>query len=201
MHHEGTGRGERRRDSAATRADILRAARVLFTRDSYDHVGMRDIAARVGVDAALVVRYFGSKERLFAEAIAQGLVLDKDLLDQGRDGLGEHLARSLVANGEAKREFDIVLVLLRSASNERAASLLREAIDEQFGLPLAEWIGGERARERASLIIATLFGIAFARKVIRAEPLATMDPEDLVAMVAPILQSYIDEAPGDTSRP
>ncbi len=195
MHHEDTGRPERKRDGTATRAAILQAARVLFTHDSYDHVGMRDIAGIVGVDAALVVRYFGSKERLFAEAIAQGLVLDKDALGEGRDGLGERLARSLVANGDAKGEFDIVLILLRSASNELAASLLREALDEQFGLPIAEWLGGERARERACLIIATLFGIAFARNVIRAEPLARMEPEELVSMVAPILQSYIDEAP------
>lgn len=195
MHHDGTGRPERKRDGTATRAAILEAARVLFSRDSYDHVGMRDIAGRVGVDAALVVRYFGSKERLFAEVIAQGLVLDKDLLDGGRDGLGERLARSLVANGDAKGEFDIVLVLLRSASNELAASLLRQALDEQFGLPMAERLGGERARERALLIIATLFGVAFARNVIRAEPLATMEADELVAMVAPILQSYIDGAP------
>ncbi|CAA9586157.1 MAG: hypothetical protein AVDCRST_MAG87-3978 [uncultured Thermomicrobiales bacterium] len=195
MHNEEIGRHERKRDSTVTRAAILQAARVLFTRDSYDHVGMRDIARLVGVDATLVVRYFGTKERLFAEAIAQGLVLDKESFGQGRDGLGERLARSIVAKGDAKGEFDIVLVLLRSASNEQAASLLREALDEQFGLPMAEWLGGERARERASVIIATLFGIAFARNVIRSEPLAGMEPEELVALIAPILQGYIDQAP------
>ena len=191
MGRKITGKG-RRRDAAATRAEILEAARVLFTGDGYDHVGMRDVARVVGVDAALVVRYFGSKEGLFAEAVAEGFRIGEDLLDGGRDGFGERIARYVLEKEEGKGGFDPTLVLLRSAPNERAAALLRAGLDEQFVRPLARWLGGQKAPERAGLIVATLFGLAFTRNVVRSGSLAEGETEDLVALVAPVLQSYVD---------
>jgi AcrR family transcriptional regulator len=55
----------RPRNAAATRAAILEAATGRFAAESYEQVGMRDIARDVGVDPALISRYFGSKEELF----------------------------------------------------------------------------------------------------------------------------------------
>jgi AcrR family transcriptional regulator len=192
MGRRATEKGGRRRDAAATRAEILEAARVLFTRDGYDHVGMRDVAGVVGVDAALVVRYFGSKEGLFAEAISAGFALGEDLLAGGRDGFGERLARYVLEKEEADGGFDPTLVLLRSAPNERAAALLRDGLEGQFVRSLARWLGGEKAAERAGLIVATLFGLAFMRDVVRSESLAEAETEDLIALLAPVLQSYVD---------
>ncbi len=189
-----TGRSRRRGGAAATRAAMLEAARALFTRDGYDHVGVRDVASVVGVDAALVIRYFGSKERLFAEAVAQGFDPSGYLVGE-RSGLGECLARSVLQKKDDGGGYDPLLTLLRSAPNERAAALLREGLDEQFVYPLARWLGGERASERAGLIAATLFGLAFMRAVVRSAPLATGEVEDLVALVAPVLQSYVDGKP------
>ena len=168
---------------------MLEAARVLFTRDGYDHVGVRDVAAVVGVDAALVIYYFGSKERLFAEAVSRGFD-PAGLLEGGRAGLGERLARSVLQKEEGG--FDPLLALLRSMPNERVAAVLREGLDEQFVRPLARWLGGEAAEERAGLIAAELFGLAFMRVVVKSAPLAADDPERLVALVAPVLQSYVD---------
>ena len=59
---------ERPRNAAQTRADILDAARRRFATDGYEPTTLRTIAADVGVDAALVSRYFGSKQDLFATA-------------------------------------------------------------------------------------------------------------------------------------
>ena len=61
--------GPRPRNAAATRTAILDAARERFAAESYDDVGMRDIARDVGVDAALISRYFGSKDDLFLAAL------------------------------------------------------------------------------------------------------------------------------------
>ncbi|MEG1028483.1 MAG: TetR family transcriptional regulator [Brevundimonas sp.] len=46
----------RPRNANATRQAILEAARERFCSDSYDDVGMRDVARDVGVDAALISR-------------------------------------------------------------------------------------------------------------------------------------------------
>ena len=60
----------RPRNAAATREAILNSARAAFARAGYDGAGVREIAAGAGVTAMLVNRYFGSKEQLFAEVIA-----------------------------------------------------------------------------------------------------------------------------------
>ena len=72
----------RRRNAAATREAILASARRAFARAGYDGAGVREIAAGAGVTAMLVNRYFGSKEQLFAEAIAASIG-DADDPDRG----------------------------------------------------------------------------------------------------------------------
>src|SRR5258707_11338256 len=62
-----------RRDAIATRQAILDSALMAFTRSGYDGVGVREIAKGAGVTAMLVNRYFGSKERLFAEFVEVAL--------------------------------------------------------------------------------------------------------------------------------
>ncbi|WLS00682.1 TetR/AcrR family transcriptional regulator [Shinella sumterensis] len=52
-----------------TRERILKAAMLRFSTHSYEETGLRDIAADVGVDMAYVHRSFGSKEKLFREAV------------------------------------------------------------------------------------------------------------------------------------
>lgn len=193
MVSEGGGdRPRRSRNKAATREAILAAARACFTRDGYERVGVRDIAAAAGVNAALVIRYFGSKEELFASAITREFSLG-DLLTGERAGLGERLARSVLQKEKtASGTLDPVLALLRSAPNEQAAALLRDGLDNEFIRPLAVWLGGDRAAPRAGLIAAYLLGLAVMRDVVGSKPLAESEGEALVALVAPVLQSYID---------
>ena len=47
----------------------MEAATRRFATQGYERAGAREIAADAGVTAALVNRYFGSKEGLFAEVI------------------------------------------------------------------------------------------------------------------------------------
>lgn len=196
MDREEAGRGSGRRgvarrprDAEATRAAILGAARGRFTREGYDRVRLGDVAEDAGVNAALVVRYFGSKEGLFTEAVTAGGEGLGEVLEGDLSGLGLELARYVVVR---KEDFDPLLALLRSASDERAASMLREALDEGFVRPLAARMGGEDAELRAAMVAADLLGVMVAREVVRSGPLAEADPERLVALVAPVLQSRID---------
>jgi AcrR family transcriptional regulator len=168
-----------------------------FTRYGYDGVGVRDIAATVGVNAALVIRYFGSKEELFAESVADAFEFPFDEVLNDHSKVGELLARGILEKEEevGEDEFDPLLVLLRSAANARAAGILREVLDEQFIQPLARRLGGEDAELRAALIAAYMLGLAFMRLVMRSGPLAAGETERLIAFVAPVLQSYVDGPP------
>ena len=60
----GPGHGGPR--SAGTRRAILDAARSAFAAHGYDQTTIRGVAAAAGVDASMVMRYFGSKAWLFA---------------------------------------------------------------------------------------------------------------------------------------
>ncbi|HEY0105782.1 MAG TPA: TetR family transcriptional regulator, partial [Rhizomicrobium sp.] len=66
----------RKRDAEATRAAILAAAKAHFAKSGYDGAFLRDIAAEAGADAALINRYFGGKEGLFAAALKDSIAPD-----------------------------------------------------------------------------------------------------------------------------
>lgn len=55
------------------RGQLLEAARTVFARDGY-RATTADVAAAAGVSEALVVKHFGSKERLFRAAIVEPIV-------------------------------------------------------------------------------------------------------------------------------
>ena len=92
-------RSGRRPGESSARGDILEAARAAFAEHGYDRATIRGIAGRAGVDPALVIHYFGSKEALFAEALelpirptevfARGMAA-------GRDRLGETIVRTFL---------------------------------------------------------------------------------------------------------
>lgn len=182
--------GGRPRNAAATRADILAAARRLFTAHGYDGVGVRDIGAAAGVNAALVPRYFGSKLGLFDEAVSSTFTIE-GLIGGERSTFGERVARYLLTKDKAGQAFDPTLAMLRSAANPEAAASMRTALEQSFVRPLAEWIGGEGAERRAALILATIAGLAVVRDVIGMDAqLADIDP--LAAQVGASLQRLVD---------
>ena len=58
----------RRPGPTETPAAICAAARRQFAERGFDRTTVRSVAAEAGVDPALVIHHFGSKQRLFLEA-------------------------------------------------------------------------------------------------------------------------------------
>jgi AcrR family transcriptional regulator len=182
------GRG---RDAAATRQAILEAARGCFMREGYDQVGVREIAARAGADPALVNRYFGSKEGLFAAAVGGKFDLSAFIAGD-RATLGDRLARYVLLEKDKPEpeEYDPLLALLRSASSDVAGRMLREALLQGFVRPLAVRLDGADAVARAELVGSTLLGLLVYRTVIGGA--GESGRERLAAIVGPVLQAVID---------
>jgi AcrR family transcriptional regulator len=155
----------------------------------YEQVGVRDIAARAGVDPALVNRYFGSKEGLFSQAVASKFDLNH-LLDGDRATLGERLARYVLQKKTTGTDYDPLVALLRSSSSDVCSGMLRNAVLEGFVRPLAARLEGPDAMSRAELVGSTLLGLLVHRTVMGGA--ATSDNERMLALVAPALQAYID---------
>jgi AcrR family transcriptional regulator len=181
--------GPRCRNATATRQAILEAAKTCFMNGGYEQVGVRDIAARAGVDPALVNRYFGSKEGLFSQAVASKFDLNH-LLDGDRATLGERLAQYVLQTKSTGATYDPLVALLRSSSSDVCSGMLRNAILEGFVRPLAARLEGPDAMPRAELVGSTLLGLLVHRTVMGGA--AASDNERMLALVAPALQAYID---------
>ena len=183
--------GARGRNAAATRQAILDAARSCFMREGYDQVGVREIASRAGADPALVNRYFGSKEGLFAEAVASKFDLSA-LFAGDRATLGKRLATYVLQKKPPGDDYDPLVALLRSSSSDIPARMLREALVEGFVRPLAARLEGPDALARAELVGSTLLGILVHRTLIGGA--TDRDNNRLVELIAPSLQALIDGA-------
>ena len=200
---EQSGRAGRRPGSPDTRGQILAAAGAEFAERGYDGASVRAIAARAGVNPALISHYFGGKESLFAAVVRLPFTPD-DVFDRvagAPAGLrGERLTRTFLDVWEDPARRAPVLALVRSAlSHESAALLIRQFAQRVMVPRVAHVIGGADAELRAEAAVSHLLGLAVARHVLRIEPLASTDPEELVALVAPAVQLYFDRGPGTGS--
>jgi AcrR family transcriptional regulator len=171
----------RSKNAAATRQAMLVSARSRFLLESYENVGLRDIAADVGVDVALVSRYFGSKEELFKEVLRSGKD-DKLPVGVAAADLPDYLACMVLQQDreEDRVHVERLMIILRSASSPKAAEIVREALRKDVLAPFAALLEGAHAEARASLVVAVLMGTTILRTIMAVEPLcennrATMD--------------------------
>jgi AcrR family transcriptional regulator len=136
----------RPRNAGITREAILGSARRAFVRAGYDGVGVREIAAGAGVTAMLVNRYFGSKENLFAEVVAETMntpaILTRDVISSS--ALGEDLAAAIIDQTKVEAApLDGFVIMLRSASNKRAAEIWRGQVEAHHQKIMAEALSGD----------------------------------------------------------
>jgi AcrR family transcriptional regulator len=143
------------------------------------------------VNVALVSRYFGSKEQLFLEAFTDDFHLD-EFVRGDRATLGERFVRHVLQKPLDQGRNDALLILFRSASNEKAVPVIRDALRSRFIEPLAAWLGGDDARQRAGLITAHLLGLSTLRVVLQCGPHNAANVEKTVWIEAPILQALVE---------
>ncbi len=191
-----TRRGPGRRPGGPdTRGDILAAARHTFGERGYDGATVREIARRAAVDPALVHHYFGTKEGLFVAAMDLPLHPGEMLpgvVGGPPAGMGERAVRLFLGIWSEPATRAPFLALLRSATtNEASAALLRQFVRRAIIARVTVGMNGPDAPLRATLAASHLVGLALLRYVLRVEPLASADEEEVVALVTPTIQRYL----------
>jgi AcrR family transcriptional regulator len=184
----------RRRNAGVTRQAILASARTAFARAGYDGAGVREIAQGAGVTAMLVNRYFGSKEQLFAEVLAGIMTTPTILAEENLTSAnpGKEMATALVGlTGTRAAPLDGFLIMLHSASSPRAAELGREQIERHYHQLLTNALDGDRAPQRAALVLALVAGVQVMRQMIGLTALANADPDVLIEILTPIFQQLV----------
>ena len=181
----------RPRNAEVTRAAILTAARERFARESYDDVGMRDVAGDVGVDAALVSRYFGSKEELFV-SVLDSCENGADLMSGDRHDFGRRIAHEAIFEAKSESKLRGLLILLRSIGSTKAMELVQRTGNERFFGPFTEWVGGPDAAVRARLASGFIMGMTVSREITGGYDLTPAECDLMRDRMASILQDIID---------
>jgi AcrR family transcriptional regulator len=187
----------RRPGPNATRAAIVRAARRQFAELGYDRTTMRSIASEAGVDPALVIRFYKSKQQLFVqlnELPFDAATILPGLVSGARGKAGVRLAQFIVGLLETPDGRAQITGMVRAAAAEPAAAdLLRELLSREVFAPLAESLGSDDAGLRASLVGSQIVGLVMARYVVGVEPLASLSGAEVSALIAPTLQRYLTD--------
>jgi AcrR family transcriptional regulator len=184
----------RPRNAASTRKLILASARRAFARAGYDGVGVREIASGAGVTAMLINRYFGSKERLFAEVMAETMttpsILTREILNSPNPG--NEIAAALIEQTSAgATPLDGFLITLHSASSKRAAKIGRMQLEKHHQRVVTAALRGDLAPQRAALVLSLIAGFQVMRQMIGLSALADAEPKTLLKILAPVFQQLV----------
>jgi AcrR family transcriptional regulator len=191
----GQGRRGRRTGSPDTRRTVLEAARQRFAEAGYARTTIRAIAADAGVDPALVVHFFGSKEALFRAVIEWPFdpeILLERLSAPGPESLGRRLARGFLEFWASEETGPRLQAVFRSAvTHEEGAALIRQFLTEVLYERIARIVGPDGAGLRIDLALAQLLGVAVLRHILEIEPVASASIDDLVDRLAPVLDLHL----------
>ncbi|MBY6243595.1 TetR/AcrR family transcriptional regulator [Methylosinus sp. Sm6] len=183
MREEKTGK----RSAEATKQKVLAAAISRFARASYEEVRLRDIAADVRLDVALVHRAFGSKDQLFAAVIAA--TSPSELVTADREALCAAFAR----RNSTPCQNEGLQIFIRSLTSPLARSALRAHCSRDFVEPLAARLGGPAARQRAALFVASTIGVAILRDILEIDPLCEPAEGDCQPLIEGLLASCLGD--------
>ena len=185
----------RREAGSDTKGLILAAARSAFASAGYEATSLRGIAREAGVDPALVMHYFGSKDRLFAAVMRlPDDLFQKDvaLNTDGTTDVGERVAELFLSVWEEPASREPLLAVVRSAvSHEAAAATLRGFVSDALLARLAAPSAVPDRPLRVALVGSQLAGIAMLRYVVQVEPVASAEVGTVVAWLAPTIQHHL----------
>ena len=184
----------RRPGSSDSRQVILEAARARFAKDGYAGATIRKIAADSGVDASLVMQFFGSKDDLFREVMAitpSALMRISEAFEGPANTLGERVTRAFLQVWDADPpESEPFIAMLRAAiSNEQASAQLRELIQTR----VVHDLGSRNAdmTVRVEIVSSMLIGLIVGRHIVHVVGIVEQDRESLVRVVAPAVQAIL----------
>jgi AcrR family transcriptional regulator len=184
----------RRPGAPDTRAAILEAARGQFAAAGFSGTTIRAVAAEAGVDAALVHHYFGTKDDLVVAALELPVdprVVLAPAIEQGPDGAGERMLRVFLSVWDDPTHRLPLLGLVRGLLEPSGQKLVRDGFLDVVVGPIGAALGIDEPERRMPLVASQVFGLIIVRYLLEVEPLASMPPDQVVAIYAPTIQRYL----------
>ncbi|KAA8886642.1 TetR/AcrR family transcriptional regulator [Nocardia colli] len=186
----------RRPGKTDTRELLLTTARRIFAETGYDKTTVRAVATAAAVDPALIRHYFGSKADLFRATMGwpfEPADIAARITQGDPSETGERLTRVFFEAWDHPETRAPLLAILRgAATHEESANLVREFIQGQVYVQIAAALPAPDAELRIDLAMAQLLGIAYLRYILRVEPIASENLDELTARVAPIIKTHLN---------
>ncbi|PKP82760.1 MAG: TetR family transcriptional regulator [Alphaproteobacteria bacterium HGW-Alphaproteobacteria-18] len=179
----------RKRNAERTREAILAAAQDVFSTTPYGEASLKEITHRAGANPALVSRYFGSKEKLFEEALSGALDVGM-LTSVPRDRFGEAIAELFTTPSQTR--INPLPMLIFSAANKETQAIAVALLHKKIMQPLERWIGGADAAARAAEIMAVSTGFFTFQLILPLQPFQGRADEGVRQWLARSLQAIID---------
>ncbi len=178
------------------REALLDVARDIVAKRGYLGLTMRTASAAAGVTPDVARRYYRNRDSLFAAAMrlpADPVSAIPTLMAPGIEGMGERLVRfTLDTLRDPEARNDIMSLARTGVSAGHAVTGLQDFIEVGVVDRVAGIIGVPDARMRSALITSYLMGVAIMRYGVRLEPLASASDEEVIRIVAPVIQDLLD---------
>ena len=158
---KGTGRD--------TKAKIGKIASKQFSEIGYEKTTIRSVAEASGVDPKLVMHYFGNKEKLFASTMslpheaAAALTL---LSLVPKRQWGSRISDLVWLSKKAKSNKVMVGIIRASASEEKAAEMLREFYTENLFNPMLSALKVDNQEIRSVMLSSLMVGYTFNNEIL-----------------------------------
>lgn len=195
MTTTGRNRPGRPAGNSDTRERILASARELFARNGIDRTSIRAIAARAGVDSALVHHYYGTKQQLFTAAVElpiDPMVVIEQMRRVPVEELGVRLPSILLPLWDSELGTSLIATLRSLISGDEvglARTFLQEIIGGELGARVDNPPG--TGKIRTQFVASQLMGVVMARHIVKVEPFASLPTDQIVQIIAPNLQRYL----------
>lgn len=178
-----------------TREAIAAEARRQFMRAGYAATSVRAVAGAVGIDPALVIRHFGSKERLFLETVdVEGPFAPA--LDGPLSGMGERLVALVLDERLSSVLRTPYRAMIRATDSDAVREQLVAAMEATLARPLAARLDGPDADLRAHLVAAQVGGLLEALVILEDRVVLGADPAALSRYYGRAVSTLLTPADG-----
>ncbi|WP_272902676.1 TetR family transcriptional regulator [Nocardioides sp. WS12] len=173
----------------ATRAAIEAAGKKLFAERGFEGASVRGIAAEAGVDPALVIRHFGSKEALFLRTMDTSLGIGP-VIEGPVEDLGRRLVTYFLEGGNTAMRRRFVAIAQASHLQQVRDEMVRHTA-EAYIAPLAPRLEGEDREIRVALVVAQIAGLLNLLFLQEDPVLSAAPPDTLVRLYGDAIQQLV----------
>ena len=183
-------------DRGVVEERILVAARASFASEGWAGTSMRAVARSAGVDPRTVAYYFTDKTGLLDACLTlpEGF-LDRiaDVMDVPIRRRGAAVVASVLTAWETPASTPALRsIVLTAAHMPTAMDRLRRLFQESMVAAVADSLDDEQRHVRAGLVCTQIVGLFMTRYVWQIEPIAVLPADDVVALIGPTVQRYLN---------